>query len=72
MSDKFININEVVELYAQELDAIAAGASGKDVPVSPSSDATNDFKLVGQNPTDSVIESVNKITTAFHLIAWNI
>ncbi|MBW4644997.1 MAG: hypothetical protein KME23_18735 [Goleter apudmare HA4340-LM2] len=69
MSDKIININEAVELYLQELDAISGG---KDVPVSPSYDSADDLKLMARSHTDLAIQSVNEITTALHLIALNI
>lgn len=69
MSDKIININEAVELYVQELDAISGG---KDVPVYPNSDLADDVKLVGRSHTDLAIRSVNEITTALHLIALHI
>lgn len=69
MSDKIIKINEAVELYMQELDAISGG---KDVPTSPNSYSADEVKLVGRSHTDLAIQSVKEITTALHLIAWHI
>lgn len=68
MLDKIINIYEALELYEQELEAVVGG---KNVPVY-NSDSQEDIKFVGENSRDSVIQSMNKITTAFHLISLNI
>ncbi|BAY09149.1 hypothetical protein [Calothrix sp. NIES-2098] len=68
MSEEFISFKKFVELREEELNAIAGG---KDVSIS-SSYSQEDVKFVSQTPTDSVIKSVNKITTALHLITLSI
>ncbi|MDZ8055913.1 MAG: hypothetical protein RMX68_016730 [Aulosira sp. ZfuVER01] len=68
MSEEFISFKKIVELHEEELNAVAGG---KDVSIS-SSYSQEDVKFVSQSPTDSVIKSVNKITTALHLITISI
>ncbi|OUL19026.1 hypothetical protein BV378_33785 [Nostoc sp. RF31YmG] len=68
MSDQYINYSKVVELHEEELNAVAGG---KDVSIS-SSYSQEDVKFVAKSHPDSVIKSVNKITTALHLITISI
>jgi len=69
MADRIININEAFELYEQELDVLAGG---KNVPPVTGSYSQEDGKILTESPTDSAIQSVNRITNALHLIYLNI
>jgi hypothetical protein len=69
MADRIININEAFELYEQELDVLAGG---KNVPSVTGSYSQEDGKILAESPTDSAIQSVNRITNALHLIYLNI